>query len=65
MSSAIIHIAIAKKVNEVINKNEKDLYLGSIAPDAAKIVGIDRNLTHFIKESTNGSPDIAYFKQLY
>ena len=65
MASAIIHIAIAKKVNEVINKNEKDLYLGSIAPDAAKIVGIDRYLTHFIQESTHGSPDIANFKQLY
>ena len=65
MASAIIHIAVAKKVNDVINKNKKDLYLGSIAPDAAKIIGIDRNITHFIKESNNCSPDIAYFKQLY
>ena len=36
MASAIIHIAVAKKVNDIINRNKKDLYLGAIAPDAAK-----------------------------
>lgn len=65
MASAIIHIAVAKKVNDIINRNKKDLYLGAIAPDAAKIIGIDRNITHFIKEDNVDTPNIAYFKQLY
>ncbi len=55
-----------KKVNDIINRNKKDLYLGAIAPDAAKkIIGIDRNITHFIKEDNVDTPNIAYFKQLY
>lgn len=66
MASAIIHIAVAKKVNEYLNRNKKELYLGAIAPDAAKIIGIDRKLTHFIsKNDDDSSPNIEYFKSLY
>ncbi len=50
MASAVIHIAVAKKVNEVLNRNEKDLYLGAIAPDASKIVGTDRKITHLLTD---------------
>lgn len=66
MASAIIHIAVAKKVNEYLNRNKKELYLGAIAPDAAKIIGIDRKITHFIsKNDDDPSPNIEYFKSLY
>lgn len=66
MASAIIHIAVAKKVNEYLNRNKKELYLGAIAPDAAKIIGIDRKITHFInKNDDDSSPNIEYFKSLY
>ena len=37
MASAIIHLAVAKKILEKIHvENEYDYYLGSIAPDIAK-----------------------------
>lgn len=65
MASAVIHIAVAKKVNEVLNRNEKDLYLGAIAPDASKIVGTDRKITHFITDDNSDAPNINYFKSLY
>ena len=65
MASAIIHIAVAKKVNEVLNRNEKDLYLGAIAPDASKIVGTDRKITHFITDDNSDAPNINYFRSLY
>ena len=41
MASAIIHLAIAKKVLEHINvEDQRDYYLGSIAPDIAKQIGV-------------------------
>ena len=40
MASAIIHLAIAKKVKERVKvKREKDYFLGAIAPDISKQVG--------------------------
>ena len=66
MASAIIHIAVAKKVNKVIERNEKDLFLGEIAPDVAKLINMDRKKTHFIKPNENTDvPNIKYFKSLY
>jgi len=62
MASAIIHIAIAKKVNEQLKLNEKELLIGSIAPDIAKIVGIDRNLLHLCE---NDETDISKFLDKY
>ena len=49
----IIHIAVAKKVNEYLNRNKKELYLWAITHDAAKIIGIDRKIT--------GDYDIGYY----
>ena len=39
MASAIIHMCVAKKVNEVLKMDENMIFLGSIAPDISKIVG--------------------------
>lgn len=51
MASTIIHLAVAKRVNEVLKLDEKDLFLGAISPDIAKIVGIPRSTTHFVTGS--------------
>ncbi len=51
MASALIHLAVAKKVLEHFDvKDEKHYYLGSIAPDIAKMVGLTRKRGHFIEE---------------
>lgn len=65
MASAVIHLAIAKKLEKSLNiKNQKDYYLGSIAPDIAKIIGEDKSRSHF---STLGSniPNLDLFKKEY
>ena len=66
MASAIMHIAIAKKVKEKIEvENEKDYYLGSIAPDLAKQIGDSRDKSHFSLNTLNNLPDIDLFTKRY
>ena len=66
MASAIIHIAIAKKVKEKIEvENEKDYYLGSIAPDLAKQIGDSKDKSHFCLNMLNNIPDIDLFAKRY
>lgn len=68
MASAIIHLAIAKQVKEKIDfeiDNEKDYYLGSIAPDIAKQVGTSRDKSHFIYNTPTNIPNIKLFIKRY
>ena len=39
MASVIIHMAIAKKVNNKLNRDERTVLLGGIAPDLPKCIG--------------------------
>ena len=63
MASAIIHIAIAKKLNEQLKMNEKELFLGTIAPDISKHIGQDRKISHFLDE--NRIPNLNLFLKKY
>lgn len=67
MASALIHFAVAKKVNEKINvSNEKHFLLGSIAPDIAKMIGSTREKSHFILDTDKSdSPNIGVFLKKY
>ena len=47
MASFLIHMCICDEVNKVIKKDRNKILIGSIAPDIAKLIGIDRNITHF------------------
>ena len=48
MASAMIHIAVAKLLENELNiKNKKDYYLGSIAPDISKQIGLEKYISHF------------------
>lgn len=35
MASSMIHIAVANGLNKTLNRNSKELLIGSIAPDIA------------------------------
>ena len=48
MASAIIHIAVAKEVNKNLKMNEKQIFLGAIAPDISKQIGESKVKSHFI-----------------
>lgn len=64
MASAVMHIAVAKKVNEYLKMDEKMLYLGTIAPDISKQVGTSRDLSHFI-DNSEGIPNVNAFYNKY
>ncbi len=66
MASALIHLCVAKKANEKLHMNERELLLGSIAPDLSKQVGESKIKSHFLKGDTEDSePDIKEFLNLY
>ena len=47
MASFLIHMCVCDEVNKIIKKDRKKVLIGSIAPDIAKLIGINRNITHF------------------
>lgn len=63
MASAIIHVAIAKKVNEKLKLNNDEFLLGAIAPDTGKLVYGNRLITHFV--NSNNEIDINNFLNKY
>lgn len=66
MASAIIHICVAKKINEQLHRGEKNFYLGSIAPDLTKHVGLPKTFSHFLEGTLKEDvPNIEAFTSLY
>lgn len=63
MASAIMHLAIAKKLNEKLNMNERELFLGTLAPDLNKIVHRSKSRAHFYNKGTNIINLDAYLKK--
>lgn len=50
MASFVVHMCVAKKINEKLKLNDKKFLLGSIIPDISKITQEDKHYTHFIDE---------------
>lgn len=64
MASVLIHMAVAKKINEELKRDERNLLLGSIVPDIGKSLNISRKVSHF----TNGisdTPNVNLFYDKY
>lgn len=64
MASAIIHLCVAKKVEEKIGRKDKDFYIGSIAPDISKIIGESKERTHFVT-TEESIPNMELFLSKY
>lgn len=47
MASSIIHIAVANEINKILNRNNKKILIGSISPDIAKLIGMNKKDSHF------------------
>ena len=61
-----MHICIAKEINKKLNINEQELFLGSIAPDLAKLIGLDKGFSHFIdSDNEYDIPNINKFLKKY
>ena len=66
MASAIIHLAIAKKVKDHITvDNPKDYFLGAIAPDISKQIGRSKEESHFLINTREDVPNINLFVKRY
>lgn len=50
MASTVIHMCVAKKINEKLKLDEKMLLLGSIAPDISKHLGETKTRSHFLND---------------
>lgn len=66
MASAIIHLAVAKVLeNNLHIENKKDYYLGSIAPDISKQIGQSKQKSHFLYNTKKNVPNIKMFTDKY
>lgn len=65
MASALIHIAVASEVNKKVNRDRSKLLIGSIAPDLAKIMGEEKERSHFIRKQYTNIPEIDLFLDKY
>lgn len=63
MASTVMHICIAKKVNETLHLPEEEFFLGAIAPDISKQVGESRDVSHFTTQTEY--PDLNTFLDKY
>lgn len=52
MASIMIHICIAKKVNEYLKMPDKMLFLGTLAPDLSKELKDSREKSHFYEDNS-------------
>lgn len=65
MASTIIHVAVASEINKKLKRNPRALFLGTIAPDIAKHVGIDKSVTHFSTLDEDNIPRLNDFLMKY
>ena len=65
MASAIIHIAVAKEINKDLKMNEKELFLGTIAPDISKQLGESKVKSHFLLNDKTDLPIFDKFLDKY
>lgn len=63
MASSVIHMCVAKKINEKLHLPEKMLLLGSIAPDISKHLGESKTMSHFWTK--DGVEDLDRFLEKY
>lgn len=66
MASAVIHLAVAKELENNLNiKNKKDYYLGTIAPDISKQIRKSKKESHFLYNTKDDIPNIKMFTNKY
>lgn len=63
MASSVIHMCVAKKMNEKLKLPLNMLLLGSIAPDISKHVGETKTRSHFLTDGD--TEDIPRFLEKY
>ena len=63
MASTIIHLAVAKKMEDQLNlKRKNDFYLGVIAPDLSKQIGKTKEISHLLINTKDNVPNMELFE---
>jgi hypothetical protein len=65
MASAVIHLCVAKKANEILKRNEKEFLLGNIAPDISKQIKENKGKSHFLTGKGRAIPQLDEFLKKY
>lgn len=65
MASSMIHICVAKEVNKFLKRNEKEILIGSIAPDISKQINETKEKSHFLDNVEDDIPNIDRFLSKY
>ena len=63
MASSVIHMCVAKKINEKLNLPLNMILLGSIAPDISKHMGETKTRSHFLTDGK--TEDVSRFLEKY
>ena len=64
MASCVIHMCVANEINKVLKKDSKKLLIGTIAPDIAKQIGMQKEISHF-QENNDDMPVLEKFLSKY
>lgn len=64
MASSMIHIAVANEINKTLKRDNKSILIGSIAPDIAKQVGMEKKQSHF-QDENDSLPKLDLFLSKY
>ena len=65
MASSMIHIAITNELNKKLNRNSKELLIGTIAPDISKLIGENKVKSHFLDSDKTDIPNLEKFLDKY
>lgn len=65
MASSLIHMCVAKEVNKFLKRKEKDILIGTIAPDISKYLGETKEKSHFLDNILDDIPNIERFLNKY
>lgn len=61
MASAVIHMAVASKINKTLKKDNNKLLIVTIAPDISKFIGQTKLESHFLDSTDNDILNIERF----
>ena len=65
MASTIIHICVAKRVNEKLQMNEQELFLGAMCPDLSKELKLSKRKSHFFNRNNDNICNVNKFLEKY
>lgn len=64
MASSMIHMVVAKELNDKLKRDSKSILIGSIAPDIAKLIGENKVRSHF-EDRDDDIPNLNKFLSKY